>query len=87
MYKLENGKLIASGKVVYYDGKATSNPTDSLLLELGYKPLIESEAPELPEGKMLVSHYEETAEAITLVYEIVDIPTEETEEVVNEENA
>lgn len=54
------------------NGKAYSNPTDDTLYALGYKPLVMSKEPEVPEGKIAVPIYADGKDQVTQSWEIVD---------------
>ena len=58
----------------------TSNPTDEILAGLGYKHLEEQEKPEIGENQALKEVLEERGGSIVRRWEVIDLPTEESEE-------
>lgn len=74
MYKLEDGKLIEAPKYVRMNGRIYTNPSESILRQAGYKPLIEEPYPEnLSDNQYAVKKYIETDDAIVLTWEVVEI--------------
>lgn len=67
LFKLVDGKLIKSTVVRHtIDGKdfVTTNPTDDLLVGLGYKPLETAEKPAVGQNEYLTAVYTEQADKI-----------------------
>lgn len=67
LYKLVDGKLIKSTVVRHtIDGKdfVTTNPTEELLVGLGYKPLEAAEKPAVGQNEYLTAVYTEQADKI-----------------------
>lgn len=59
-----------------------SNPTPERLKYEGYKEVIETDPPEYdPETQRIESHYVMSGDNILQVWEVVDLPVEEVEEV------
>lgn len=54
------------------NGKVYSNPTEETLRALGYKEVIETPMPEIPEGKMAILHYVD-GNVIKQEWEITDV--------------
>jgi hypothetical protein len=84
--KLENNNLKYSPNPITKDGKAIYNPSNKLLLELGYKPIVRADYPQ--DGKQYKQGYEETEKEICIVW--LDNEAEywanvDTGEAVNEE--
>ena len=57
-------------KVVKVGKKRIANPKPEILEELGYKPVIEDDKPEITEQQYLVPRYTQTAKRITRHWEI-----------------
>jgi len=76
MFKLENGVLIQSPQTIQFvkDGYFYSytNPSDEILKELGWKPIKETEKPEIAENQHLETTYEEHTKYIKVIYSVVD---------------
>lgn len=71
MYKLEDGKLVESPNVIRANGKVYTNPSEKILRQFGYKPLVVEPEPEnLQDNQYLVEKYTETEDAIVLSWEI-----------------
>lgn len=67
------------GGFVVMDNRIYTNPTEETLRKAGYKNLVESEMPEYDEEKQYLETKYKDGEVITVIYEVIDIPTEETE--------
>lgn len=60
------------------DGCTITNPTEETMIELlGYKPVVQGERPETPEGYYLVEAYTEEDDKIIRGYELKEYPTYE----------
>ena len=71
-----NGQIQVAPKVLRI---VVSNPTDERLEYEGYKKVIETEQPEYdPETQYIESHYVEYGNTILQVWEVVDMPADET---------
>ena len=71
-----NGQIQAAPKVLRI---VVSNPTDDRLEYEGYKKVIETEPPEYdPEIQYVESHYVEDENTILQVWEVIDMPVDET---------
>ena len=77
LYKLIENKLVEQPKWIEKDGNHISNPTDETLKALGWKEFVSAEKPVVPDGKFAVKHLEESETAISEVWELLDITTEE----------
>ena len=64
MYKLINGTLIPGPAAVEFEGKQVFNPDRKILMQLGYKPLEETEPPQCGAKERAVAEYTETDTAI-----------------------
>lgn len=73
-----NGQIqIASNPLVIH----ISNPTDERLEYEGFKKVVEAQPPEYdPETQRIESHYIENENNITQVWEVIDLPVEESSE-------
>lgn len=75
--KFENGMItFAPSKVVHGD-YIVFNPTENILLELGYKPVRYTDQPEPESGFFCVSSWEETETEIVQVWSTQLIPEKE----------
>lgn len=74
-----NGQIQVAPKVLRI---VVSNPSDERLEYEGYHKVIETEPPEYdPETQQIESHYVEDGECIRQVWDVVDLPVEQVEEV------
>ncbi len=70
--KMENGRLrLFTGRKIVHDGKKIINPKKANLAALGYKPVVDTEAPEVPEGMALSLRYIDEGDVIRAHYELV----------------
>ena len=53
------------------------NPTNEMLENLGYKPVVFSDMPEAPEGYYAEAYWNETDEAIRQSWQFVELPPDE----------
>ena len=68
----EDGTLaVLRDKYVKHDGKIILRPSDRLLRELGYKPIVGTDIPAVPDGGALVVDYEDAGDVIRTVYSII----------------
>lgn len=67
------------GGFVVMDNRIYTNPTEETLRKAGYKNLVKSEMPEFDEEKQYLETKYIDGEVITVIYEVIDIPTEEAE--------
>lgn len=75
--KLINGTLRSAPKKVDYNGKTIFNPTDDVLLGMGYLPVTYTDMPsDAPTGQHYESHWEQTDTEIAQVWTLVDNPAE-----------
>lgn len=78
MFKLQNGNLIKAPKVVHrqIDGVEfiTSNPTDEILAELGYKYLEEQEKPEITKYQLINEVLDDSGDTIIRRWEVTEKP-------------
>ena len=75
-----NGQIQVAPKILRI---TISNPTPERLEYEGYKKVIETDPPEYdPETQRIESHYVEDGDHILQVWDVVDLPVEEVEEVV-----
>lgn len=72
--KLQNGFLRSAPKTITLDGKTINNPLPEELEQLGYKPVVYTDMPDVTEGKHWESEWEEGKTEITQVWKIVDDP-------------
>ena len=74
LYKLINNRPEPfTGRYIKCGGMVYANPTDEQLMEVGYKPLITAEPPELREGYYAVDTYTETDEAIVQTWTVKEL--------------
>ena len=84
--KLINGTLRSAPKKVDYNGKTIFNPTEDVLLDMGYLPVTYTDVPtDATEGQHYESHWEQTDAKIVQVWELVDNPAEPEPELSAEE--
>ena len=69
------------GFIVTKDNILISNPTEEDLRKDGYKDKIETEKPEYDEQTQYLETKYKDGEVITVIYEVIDIPTEEATEI------
>lgn len=62
---------------VVLDNRIYTNPTEEIIRKAGYKNLVESEMPEFDEETQYLETKYIDGEVITVIYEVMDIPTEE----------
>lgn len=75
--KLISGALRSAPKKVDYNGKIIFNPTEEILLELGYLPVTYTDMPtDAPDGQHYESSWSQTDTEIVQVWEMVDNPAE-----------
>lgn len=70
--KLENGYLRSAPKTVQWQGHTVNNPSADKLAELGYKPVVYTDMPEVTEGKHWESEWEDGETEIKQVWKLVD---------------
>ena len=84
--KLVNGTLRSAPKKVDYNGKTIFNPTEEILLGMGYLPVTYTDMPtDASNGQHYESHWEQTDTEIVQVWTLVDNPAEPEPEVTQEE--
>ena len=64
------------GGFVVINNRIYTNPTEETLRKAGYKNLVESETPEFDEETQYLETKYKDGEVITVIYEVIDIPTE-----------
>ena len=75
--KLINGTLRSAPKKVDYNGKTIFNPTEEILLYMGYLPVTYTDMPtDAPTGQHHEPHWEQTDTEIMQVWTLVDNPAE-----------
>ena len=76
--KLIDGVIQFAPKKIKHDDSITYNPPAEMLIERGYKPLIETPCPEAEEGYHYELSYADQGESIVYVWTLVeDEPTPE----------
>ena len=84
--KLINGTLRGAPKTVDYNGKTIFNPTEDVLLGMGYFPVTYTDIPtDASNRQHYESHWEQTDAEIVQVWTLVDNPAETEPEVTQEE--
>ena len=84
--KLINGTLRSAPKKVDYNGKTIFNPTENVLLGMGYLPVTYTDMPtDSPDGQHYESSWSQTDTEIVQVWTLVDNPAEPEPEVTQEE--
>ncbi len=77
----DNGYLeYPKTNVVLPSGRTVTNPTDEMLIELGFKKLIRIQQPDPVLGFYFTSHFEETDDQIVEVWDMVEQPESEAPE-------
>ena len=71
--KIENGNLIYAPNTIEKEGKTIYNPSTETLMALGYKKIVRTEYPK--DDKQYKQEYVETADNITVVWNIEDYTT------------
>lgn len=75
--KLVNGTLRSAPKKVDYNGKTIFNPTEEILLDMGYLPVTYTDMPtDASTGQHYESRWEQTDTEIAQVWTLVDNPAE-----------
>lgn len=73
--KLQNGLLISAPKMIALDGKTINNPLPEELVQLGYKPVVYTDAPaDQTEGKHWEPEWAEGETEIRQAWRLVDDP-------------
>lgn len=71
--KIINNVLVPAPKIINYDGNTIVNPSEKLLLRIGYLPVTYTDMPtDAPEGQHYESHWEQTDTEIVQVWTLVD---------------
>lgn len=83
--KLQSGFLRSAPKTITLDGKTINNPLSEELEQIGYKPVVYVDMPEVTEGKHWESSWEEEENAIRQVWTLADDPDYPTPEPTPEE--
>ena len=84
--KLVNGTLRSAPKKVDYNGKTIFNPTEEILLDMGYLPVTYTDMPtDASNGQHYESHWEQTDTEIVQVWTLVDNQTEPEPELSSDE--
>lgn len=73
--KLQNGCIRSAPKTIVLDGKTINNPLPEELEQLGYKPVLYTDMPEVTEGKHWESEWKEEENAIRQVWTLADAPS------------
>lgn len=75
--KLVNGTLRSAPKKVDYNGKTIFNPTEEILLDMGYFPVTYTDMPtDASNGQHYESRWEQTDTETVQVWTLVDNPAE-----------
>lgn len=84
--KLMSGTLRSAPKKVDYNGKTIFNPTEEILLGMGYLPVTYTDMPRGASNEQhYESHWEQTDTAIVQVWTLADDPVEPEPELSAEE--
>ena len=75
--KLINGRLQYAPKKITNNNTTVYNPTASMLIADGWKPLVVTDQPASPTGYHLEPIYSETSDSITQDWTVVADPPEE----------
>ena len=70
--KIENNKMYFAPKKIKHDNSITYNPPVEMLLERGYKPIVETPMPEAPQGYHYELSYEDDGDHISYVWVLVE---------------
>lgn len=81
LYKIINGKVKKyTGGFIVLDNKIYTNPTEELVRQAGYKPLVTDEQPEYDVETQYISEVvEDTEDTILIHWEVKDIDFAEEE--------
>ena len=81
LYKVINGKVKKyTGGFIVLDNKIYTNPTEALVRQAGYKPLVTDENPEYDVETQYISEVvEDTEDTILIHWEVRDIDYTEEE--------
>lgn len=83
--KLQSGFLRSAPKTITLDGKTINNHLSEELEQIGYKPVVYVDMPEVTEGKHWESGWTEEENAIRQVWTLADDPDYPTPEPTPEE--
>ena len=83
--KLQSGFLQNAPKTIVLDGRTINNPLSEELEQIGYKPVVYVDMPEVTEGKHWESGWTEEENAIRQVWTLADDPDYPTPEPTQEE--
>lgn len=72
--KLQNGFLRSAPKTIVLDGRTINNPLPEELEQIGYKPVVYVDMPEVTEGKHWESSWTEEETEIKQVWKLADDP-------------
>ena len=78
--KIEDGKLKRAPNPLWIGDKMISNPTDTILLENGYKPIEYTEQPS-KDGYYYIPTYKESDDKITHIWEEHELVIEDQEDI------
>lgn len=71
--KLNDGQLTVASKKVQYNGRTVFNPTEDILLALGYYPVTYTDMPtDAPSGQHYASHWDQGESEIVQVWSLED---------------
>ena len=80
--KLENGALKYAPKKITYNGSIVFNPTKTMLIELGYMEVVNTDYPS--DGNYYTSNYEVQNNQIVQVWNLSEEPAQ-TEDITSDE--
>lgn len=77
--KITDGKLTYPPHRIVLDGMQIFNPTETRLISVGYKPIIETDMPDdAPEGQHYEAQYTDAVDTIMQSWVLVDNPPADT---------
>lgn len=77
--KLINDYPSYAPRKLHIGDKVVFNPTDQMLADAGYLPVIETDPPEAPEGHHYVSGWEQQGDQIVQIWTLEELPPEPDE--------
>lgn len=72
--KIIDGQLVAAPRKIPLGDKVIYNPTPENLTAAGYKPVVETDPPEVDEWHIAVPHYTEKKSQIVQSWTVEDAP-------------
>ena len=83
--KLIDGNLVIAGNTIKIENGWVTNPSETLLRELGYKEVVYTERPEFDKENEKLSEIYTDGETIQVSYEVVELSAEEHNAIIKQE--